>query len=135
MHGLLFKIACAQYWVAKYTKMIRLVEISFDWISYSVNISKHVFLIERHVRTQDLQIFHWFLKTLELLHFKHFKSRKRPLKRPIVPWVMAGYYSCIYAAGLAPDLQILPGGDQVGVYPNSWMVYMGKSWKSHSKNG
>ena len=25
-----------------------------------------------------------------------------------------GYYSCIYAAGLAPDLQILPGGDQAG---------------------
>ena len=26
-----------------------------------------------------------------------------------------GYYSCIYAAGLAPDLQILPGGDQVTI--------------------
>jgi len=48
-----------------------------------------------------------------------------------VPWIFEGtlreniitksalhqerYYSCIYAAGLAPDLQILPGGDQVTI--------------------
>lgn len=31
-----------------------------------------------------------------------------------------GYYSCIYAAGLAPDLQILPGGDQVGSCAAGW---------------
>jgi len=48
-----------------------------------------------------------------------------------VPWIFEGtlrenvimnqqlhqdrYYKCVYAAGLAPDLQILPGGDQVTI--------------------
>lgn len=46
--GLLFKIACNQYWAAEYTRMIGLAKISFSWISQSVNMQRS--LVSGHVR-------------------------------------------------------------------------------------